>query len=456
MKRNRTLAAVTLVAAAALVLGACGSSDGGSGGSSSGGGDSSASTTSDGGGETPLEGTLTMVTKFADPKYAPYFEGVVADYEAKNPGVTIELEQVGDQPYKDKIRVLSASGELPDIYFSWAGDFANKFVRAGLAADLTSVIAPDTEWGSTFAPAALKAFEYDGQYFGVPINLDGKYMAYNKKVFEEAGVTAPTTLDELLQACDAIKAKGVTPIALGNQFGWPAIHYITQLNAMNVPTDVLAADYTPASGVFADPGYVASLQQFSDIVNRCATPDANGLAHEAAQAEFLSGQAAMQFIESVEFPVLTADGGAPADVAENWGFFRLPPAAGAAGDVNALTGAPDGFMVNAKSENQPLAIDFLQFFSSQENAAKMVAELGWLSPVLGSVTAENAFPQLTETLDDMNTASNFAIWLDTVTHAEVASAYLSGVEGMLSGTLTPEQVMQGVQAAAEKAKESVN
>ena len=113
-------------------------------------------------------------------------------------------------------------------------------------------------------------------------------------------------------------------------------------------------------------------------------------------------------------------------------------------------------MVNAKSENQPLAIDFLQFFSSQENAAKMVAELGWLSPVLGSVTAENAFPQLTETLDDMNTASNFAIWLDTVTHAEVASAYLSGVEGMLSGTLTPEQVMQGVQAAAEKAKESVN
>ena len=360
------------------------------------------------------------------------------------------------QTGSSKIRVLSASGELPDIYFSWAGDFANKFVRAGLAADLTSVIAPDTEWGSTFAPAALKAFEYDGQYFGVPINLDGKYMAYNKKVFEEAGVTAPTTLDELLQACDAIKAKGVTPIAFGNQFGWPAIHYITQLNAMNVPTDVLAADYTPASGVFADPGYVASLQQFSDIVNRCATPDANGLAHEAAQAEFLSGQAAMQFIESVEFPVLTADGGAPADVAENWGFFRLPPAAGAAGDVNALTGAPDGFMVNAKSENQPLAIDFLQFFSSQENAAKMVAELGWLSPVLGSVTAENAFPQLTETLDDMNTASNFAIWLDTVTHAEVASAYLSGVEGMLSGTLTPEQVMQGVQAAAEKAKESVN
>src|SRR3712207_8321190 len=44
------------------------------------------------------------------------------------------------QPYKDKIRVLSAAQDLPDIYFSWAGDFANKFIRAGLAADLSSVV----------------------------------------------------------------------------------------------------------------------------------------------------------------------------------------------------------------------------------------------------------------------------------------------------------------------------
>jgi raffinose/stachyose/melibiose transport system substrate-binding protein len=37
----------------------------------------------------------------------------------------------------------------------------------------------------------------------------------------------------------------------------------------------------------------------------------------------------------------------------------------------------------------------------------------------------------------------------------VASAYLSGVEGMLNGDKTPEQVMQGVQNAATKAKKQV-
>jgi len=397
-------------------------------------------------------GTLTMVTKFADPKYAPYFEGVVKDYEAANPQVKIQLDQVADQPYKDKIRVLSASKQLPDIYFSWAGDFANKFVRAGLAADLTSVVGPTTEWGKTLAPAALKAFEYDGKNYGVPIDLDGKYMAYNKTIFEKAGVTVPKTLPELLTACDKLKSAGVQPIALGNQFGWPAIHYITQLNAYNVPPATLASDYNPATGQFTDPGYVQALQQFSDINTKCGTPNANGISHEAAQANFMSGKAAMQYVESVEFNAFTEKGGASPTFAKSWDFFRLPPPDSPAGDPKALTGAPDGFLVNAKSQNTALAVDFLMFMTNKDNASKMTKELGWLSPVQGSATPENSFPQLTKTLEDMNQASQFAIWLDTVTHADVASAYLAGVEGMLGGKLTPEQVVQAVQKAAQKAQ----
>jgi raffinose/stachyose/melibiose transport system substrate-binding protein len=458
MTRHRIVAFAAVVAAASLTIAACGGSSDGAASASSAPAQQSEAAATGGSAETapteaaPLEGSLSMVTKFADPKYAPYFEAMVAAFQAKNPGVTINLEQVGDQPYKDKIRVLSASGDLPDIFFSWAGDFANKFVRAGLAADLTSEIGAGTEWGSTFAPAALKAFEYDGKNYGVPINLDGKYMVYNKAIFKKAGVAVPATFEELLTACDTLKASGVTPIALGNQYGWPAIHYITQLNAVNVAPETLTADYNPATGAFTDPGYVAALQQFSDLVSRCATPDANGLAHEAAQANFLSGKAAMQFVESVEFPVFTAEGGASPEVADNWSFFRLPSPSAAAGDTGALTGAPDGFLVNAKSENQALALEFLKFFTSQENAAKMTKQIGWLSPVSGSSTPENSFPQLTETLADMGKASQFAIWLDTVTQADVAGAYLSGVEGMLSGSLTPEQVVESVQAAAGKAK----
>ena len=52
----------------------------------------------------------------------------------------------------------------------------------------------------------------------------------------------------------------------------------------------------------------------------------------------------------------------------------------------------------------------------------------------------------------MSKASNFAIWLDTVTNALVANAYLSGAEGIANGTQTPQQVIAAVQKAAAKAK----
>lgn len=401
-------------------------------------------------------GTLTIVTKFADPKYAPYFEKVAADYESANSGVKVDLQQVGDQPYKDKIRVLSASKQLPDIYFSWAGDFANKFVRAGLAADLTSVVGPDTEWGKSFSPAALKAFEYDGKSYGVPINLDAKYMAYNTAIFSKVGVAKPANLEDLIAACGKLKSAGYTPIAFGNQYGWPAIHYITQLNAMDVPQATRDADYNPATGAFTDAGYAAALDQFKQISEACFDSGSNGLSHETAQANFLAGKAAMHFLESVEFSVLTAKGGAPAELADNWDFFRLPPTASAAGDKGALTGAPDGFMVNSGSKNAALAVDFLKFMTSKANGAEMTKSIGWLSSVQGTATAENSFPQLEAALKDISSANSFAIWLDTVTNADVANAYLSGGQGILDGSQSPADVMKSVQDAAAKAKKSVS
>jgi raffinose/stachyose/melibiose transport system substrate-binding protein len=162
----------------------------------------------------------------------------------------------------------------------------------------------------------------------------------------------------------------------------------------------------------------------------------------------------MHYIEAVEFQVLTEDGGAPADLAANWDFFKLPPPAAVPGDAGALTGAPDGFLVNQNSENIDLAMDFLQFMTSLENAQRLTEMLGWLSPVVGSATAENTFPQNVQVIEDITNASNMAIWLDTVTHIDVANAYLNGVQGMLDGSKTVGDVLADVQAAAVTAMAS--
>ena len=398
-----------------------------------------------------LEGKIAFLHKYSDPRYAPYFEAVVADYMAANPKVQVEIQAESDQGVKDKLRVLAASKKLPDVYFSWAGDFTKKFVRGNLAKDLTGDVTG--EWKDSFTPAALDAYTYDGKLYGVPITLDAKYMAYNKKLFADNGVAVPTTLEELLTACDTFKAKGFEyPVTFGNVNGWPAIHFMTQLNPYFVPAATMATDYDPATGAFTDPGYKAALDAFMEINSRCLTPGANGITHEAAQAQFLAGTSPMHYIEAVEFFALTEKGGAPADLANNWDFFKLPVPAAPAGDTGALEGAPDGFLVNPDSEHLDIATDFLKYLTSPDNATKLVSDLGWLSPVQGSATADNTFPQNVTVIEDIAKAKGMAIWLDTVTHIDVANAYLNGVQALLDGTKTTADVVADIQAAAAKAK----
>ncbi|MEO5965774.1 MAG: extracellular solute-binding protein [Candidatus Limnocylindrales bacterium] len=445
-----------LAAATAIIVGACGSGTASTtpapAGSSAPSAPASSDTTAPSA-AAELEGSITFLHKYSDPRYAPYFDAVVAGYMAAHPKVTIEVQAESDQGVKDKLRVLAASNTLPDVYFAWAGDFAKKFVRGNLAKDLTADVSGD--WQSSFTPAALNAYTYDGKLYGVPITLDAKYMAYNKKMFTDAGVAVPTTLEELIAACDTFKGKGVTdPITFGNVNGWPAIHYMTQLNPYFVPAATLASDYDPATGAFTDPGYQQAIEAFANLSTHCLSAGANGITHEAAQAQFLAGKSPMHYLEAVEFFALTEKGGATADLANNWDFFKLPPPANAAGDTTALEGAPDGFLVNPNSAHVDVAVDFLKYMTNLDNAKTMVSDLGWLSPIQGSATADNTFPQNVTVVQDIAKAKTMAIWLDTVTHIDVANAYLNGVQGLLDGTKTPAQLIDDVRAGAASAKAS--
>ncbi|USK36647.1 ABC transporter substrate-binding protein (plasmid) [Bacillus sp. F19] len=65
----------------------------------------------------------------------------------------------------------------------------------------------------------------DGKIYSVPVNIHrGNVLWYNKKVFEENGLQAPTTFNEFFEVADKLKAKGITPLALGDKESWTATH----------------------------------------------------------------------------------------------------------------------------------------------------------------------------------------------------------------------------------------
>ncbi|CAM5485089.1 Carbohydrate ABC transporter substrate-binding protein OS=Streptomyces rimosus subsp. rimosus (strain ATCC / DSM 40260 / JCM 4667 / NRRL 2234) OX=1265868 GN=SRIM_003305 PE=4 SV=1 [Streptomyces rimosus subsp. rimosus] len=399
----------------------------------------------------PPRGHLTILEKWADPEYAPYFQSAVRAYERRNPGVTIDLQAVGDQPYKDRIAVLAASREMPDIDFTWPGRYARKFADGKLAADLSEPL-NGTAWGRTFEPGALNAFTFDGHRYGVPLDMDAKVFAYNKEIFAAAGVgRKPRTFPELLAACDRIAAAGHTPLAFGNQYGWPAGHLLTQFNAMEVPPAVLARDYDGdgGDGAFTHPGYERAFNDLAQLKKRCMGPSGTSMSHESAQNRLLYGKAAMQYLETLEFSYLSTKGGAPEKFAKNWDFFTMPAIPGAAGSARAVAGGADGLLVANSSPNKALAVDFLKFLTSPDQARKVVRDLGWLSAVKGTADAAR-LKGLSEAQRTL-ASKDMALWLDTRADDKIVNPYLSAAEAVLGGRATAAQAVRQVREGARQA-----
>jgi raffinose/stachyose/melibiose transport system substrate-binding protein len=393
------------------------------------------------------ETTLNFLHKWPEPQNMAYFEKAVKAFEASHPDIKIKMEAVADEPYKDKIRVLMASDQVPDVYFSWSGEFGKKFARGGRALDITDAVY-GSDWKTVFSEASMGPFKFKDKLYGVPINVDSKYMLYNKKIFADNGIEEPKTFADFVVACQKLKDAGVTPIAFGNQYPWAAAHYIGDLFGKMVPNATRLADYelsSPAETIYTDSNYVAALTKFKELndagyFNR----GSNALSHEIARGSFAAGRAAMMYLELVEFGQLK---GTKLEQ-DGWDFFALPGFPEGKGDQGLLTGAPDGFMVSAKTEHPKEALEFLKFLTSPEQGAGYVKMTGMTSAVIGSVTKDTADAATLKGLDILNKASGLALWIDTDMDARSTEVLLAGSQAILNGTETPEQVMAKVRETA--------
>ncbi len=71
----------------------------------------------------------------------------------------------------------------------------------------------------------LDILSYKGEIWSVPVNIHrANILWYNKQVFADAHLTPPPTFDAFFTVADALKAKGIVPLAIGDKEGWEAGH----------------------------------------------------------------------------------------------------------------------------------------------------------------------------------------------------------------------------------------
>ena len=128
---------------------------------------------------------------------------------AAHPNVKINITVLENEAFKTKLATSMQAGDVPDLFQSWGGATMAQQADAGLLKDITADV---SSWASTVNPGAMSIYQYNGKQYGIPWDMGMIGFWYNKKLFEQAGITAPpATWDELPRRGRQAQGRGHHP-----------------------------------------------------------------------------------------------------------------------------------------------------------------------------------------------------------------------------------------------------
>ncbi|WP_092550946.1 extracellular solute-binding protein [Herbiconiux ginsengi] len=429
MKARKILAGSAILALGALGLSAC----------------------SSGSGSGSTDGAVTM-SLWQNSTTGPgkaFWDKTAADFEAANPGVTIDVQTVQNEDLDGKLQTAMNSGDGPEIFLQRGGGKMAAMVAAGQVMDITDKISDDAT--SQIPEGSFKAEQLDGKTYAMPVAVLPGGIFYSKDLFEAAGITeTPATIDDLESAAQKLKAAGNQGIALGAKDAWPAAHWYYFFALRECSPDTLAKAADEKS--FDDECWVKAGE---DLESFAATDPFNeGFLTTSAQqgagssAGLLANhQAGMELMGAWDPGViasLTPDTKPLPDLS----WFPFPEVQGGEGEPGSILGGVDGY--SCAADAPPQCVDFLNYIATPE-----VQEAYYVAfnapPVNTEAQKAVTEPYLQEILKAYNAAPYVSQWLDTVYGLNVGNALNVGVVDLLAGKSSPEQLVQTVNDAAKKA-----
>lgn len=363
-------------------------------------------------------------------------EEIIADFEKENSGVKIDVEILSNEQYKDKLKVLSTSKELPDVGMTWAAGFLEPYVSGDMFAPLDDLI--KDELSDTFVPGTAEAYALDGVTYGLPLELNIATIYYNKAMFDERNLEVPTTLEDLQNVIKVFNEDGIQPIALGNKDQWTGSLWYMYLADRIGGADVLnkAIDRT---GSFEDPALVSAAEEVQNLVDMDGfIKGFNGLSNDEAKGMFMEEQAAMYLMGTWELPNFTTNEEVPQEFKDSIEFMNFPTVNGQ-GDMDSFVGGPGvGLFVHENSKVKEDAKKFAAFFV-KEWGEKSVTDAGVISASKVDIDALDLPQMYLDILAELNGASNITLFADVQMSPDVAQVHLNAIQALFGNEITPEE-----------------
>ena len=419
----------TAAAALALTLTGCGSSGAGSGTTP---GDVNPS------GAIVPRAISWLLSRPADGGVITAMKQIADEYAKSHPGFSLNFITTPDRPsYIQKYETLAAANKLPELFDTDATPFAQKLAKQGNMVDVDKLL-KDLGLYDSYRPAALDYQRFDdGSLYMIPFEFQMEFFWYNKALLQQAGVSVPTSLDDLPATCTALRKAGITPIALDGQDQWPLERYMAYHPFRTAGPDYIK-NLKKGQAKFADdPGSSAVdwLNQLGQA--KCFEDGFSSTGYSDAQALFTSGKAAIYNIGTWELSSLATDKLDPS-VRSNVDFFTLPTTANSVTQANEFVSPSGiGMAVNAKTFD-PLVRDFLKFALTEY--PKVYAATGALSPTTDVQTTipSNATPLYQKAVDEAsNLGKQLAMPWDTQLDPTSNTRLQQELTLLLQGNVSP-------------------
>lgn len=380
-----------------------------------------------------------------NPGQVKIWEEVARDFEAKNPGVKVDMQFLENEAYKAKLPTILQSRERPHIIYSWAGGVLKAQVEAGVLEDVTAQV---RDHAKNLSSGAVAAFTVDGKIYGLPHAVSQVGFMYNKELMAKAGVdgAAIKTWDDLLEAVRKLKAAGITPLAVGGADKWPLHFYWTHLAVRLGGKPGFEAALRGENGGFEGETFQRAGQMMKQLVD--LQPFQNGFLgfkNPQTLGFFGDGKAAMNLAISSHSATqrsLAADKKGVSE--ENLGWFDFPLVPGGRGLPTDTLGGVNGWLVTKGAPKA--AVDFVKHFISAD-VQRRLAENGYLIPTFKGAEAGLRSPFLQNIARNIAASGYHQNFYDQDLGPSVGRVVNDVTAEIAGGSMTPQQAARAIQAA---------
>ncbi len=421
-----------IVLAVAALLAACGddapSNSGGGGGG--------------GGGGAALEGRgeITFATgKDTSGNMQKLVDKWNADHANEKVRI-VELPESADgqrQQMVQNAQVKSDSYTILNLDVVWTAEFAaNKWV----------VEIPTDQFDlSKFLTPAVNTAKYRDKLYAVPVYSDGGMLYYRKDLLDKVGAQPPKTSNELIAACAKVKA---LPEAANVDC------YAGQFEKYEGLTVNFAEAVQSAGGKIVDDSgkvVVNSPQAKQGLEALVQGFKAGLIPQKAITYKEEEGRRAFQAGELVfhrQWPYQYAKANQTDGSSQVAGKFDVAPLPGATGPGSSSLGGHN-FAISAFAKNKASALDFIKFFTSEENERSNLLATSQ-APTLASLYSDAELTKQFPYLPVLKASIESAVPRPAVVkYGDVTAAIQEAAYGALTGTKTTDAALSELQTKLE-------